>query len=181
MRQIAVIAALMLLLSITTASAGVSVDFDKSVDFSKFKTYAWKPGTPAPNPLNEDRIHKAIQAQLAAKGLKEVDGEADCYVYSHVKTQGSKRVDMDTFGYGGYYGWGGWGGGWGTTTVNVQNVVDGTLIVDIVDAATKQLAWRGLATQTFFPDAKPEKIEKEINKATNKMFYKFPPEPQKKK
>jgi hypothetical protein len=178
MRRTAVFA---LLLTIFTAvAAGVTVDFDKAADFTKFKTYAWKQGTPAANPLNEERIRKAIDAQLGEKGLEKVDGEADCYVYSHIKTDASQQVSIDSFGYGGYYGWAGWGGGWGTTTVNVQNVIEGSLIVDIVGAETKQLAWRGLATRTLFPDTKAEKIEKIINKAVDKMFSKYPPEAPKK-
>jgi hypothetical protein len=179
MRRFASSSILCLVVAITLAAAGVTVDFDKNTDFSKFKTYAWKEGTPARNPLNEERVHKAIEAQLAAKGLTPKDGEADCYVYSHVKTDKSQQVSVDSFGYGGYYGWSGWGGGWGTTTVNVQNVIEGTLIVDVVDAGSKQLAWRGLATKTMYPDTKAEKIEKAINKVVAKMFQDFPPKPKK--
>jgi hypothetical protein len=54
------------------------------------------------------------------------------------------------------------------------------LIVDIVDAGSKQLAWRGLGTKTFFPDTKPEKVEQAINKVTTQMFANFPPKPKKK-
>jgi uncharacterized protein DUF4136 len=177
MRRIALCLLLCLAAGLTAAAAGVTVDYDKKADFSKFKTYAWKEGTPAGNPLNEERVHKAVDGQLAAKGLQKTEGEADCYVYTHVKNKASQQVHMDSFGYGGYYGWGGWGGGWGTTTVNVQNVIDGMLIVDIVDASTKELAWRGLGTKTLYPDTKPEKIEKVINKAVSQMFYGFPPKP----
>ena len=175
MRRLAPSSIFCLLLAISLATAGVTVDFDKGTDFSNFTSYAWKEGTPAQHPLNEERVHKAIEAQLAVKGLTKKEGEADCYVYSHVKTDASQQVSVDSFGYGGYYGWGGWGGGWGTTSVNVQNVIDGTLIVDIVDAGTKQLAWRGLATKTMYPDTKAEKIEKIINKSVAKMFEGFPP------
>jgi hypothetical protein len=179
MRQTVVCAVLILIVSVTMVSAGVTVDFDKKVDFTKFKTYAWKAGTPAANPLMEERIRTAIDAQLAKKGLTKSEGAADCYVYSHTKSSASQRVDMNTFGYGGYPGWGGWGG-WGTTTVNVTNVVDGTMMVDIVSAETNQLAWRGVATKTLFPDTKPEKVEKIINKSLGEMFYNFPPPPAKK-
>ena len=166
-------------LAIALVAAGVTVDFDKETDFSKFKTYAWKKGTPAASSLNEDRVHKAIDAQLAAKGLTKTDGEADVYVYSHVKTSRQQQVSVDNFGYGGYPGWGGWGGAWTTTSVNVHDVVEGTLIVDLVNAGNKQLAWRGLATKTVFPDTKAEKIEKIINQSVAKMFQKFPPAPKK--
>ena len=180
MRRIALGTVLVWILAVATANAGVTVDYDKAVDFSKYKTYAWKEGTPAANPLHEDRVHKAVAAQLAAKGLTEAQGEADCYVYTHVKSTAEQSVSIDHFGYGGYYGWGGWGGGYGTTSVNVSNYIEGTLIVDIVDGGTKQLAWRGLGTKTFYPDSKPEKVEQGINKVTTQMFKSFPPKPKKK-
>ena len=180
MRRIAWISLVCVSLAVSLAAAGVTVDFDKAADFSKFKTYAWKKGTPAANPLNEDRVHKAIDAKLAEKGLTKTDGEADVYVYSHVKTDKQQQVSVDSFGYGGYPGWGGWGGAWGTTSVNVHNVIEGTLIVDLVNAANNELAWRGLATKTVFPDTKADKIEKIINQAVAKMFQNFPPAPKKK-
>jgi hypothetical protein len=179
MRRFALLGFLIGAVAVTAASAGVTVDYDKKVDFSRLKTYAWKEGTPAGNPLNEERVHNAVNAQLAQKGLQKVEGEADCYVYTHVKNKATQQVSIDSFGYGGYYGWGGWGGAYGSTSVNVQNVIDGMLIVDIVDAGTKQLAWRGVATKTLYPDTKPEKIEKLINKVISQMFYGFPPKPAK--
>ena len=180
MRRIALGTIFIWLFAVVIASAGVSVDYDKAVDFAKYKTFAFKEGTPAANPLNEDRVHKAVTAQLIQKGLKEVEGEADCYVYTHTSGKGAQSVSVDHFGYGGYPGWGGWGGGYGTTSVNVSNYIEGTLIVDIVDGGTKQLAWRGLGTKSFFPDDKPEQVEKALNKVTSQMFAKFPPQPKKK-
>jgi hypothetical protein len=180
MRRVAVFVLALCLVGVTAGFAGVTVDYDKKVDFLKLKTYAWKEGTPAGNPLNEERVHNAVNAALAEKGLQKVEGEADCYVYTHVKNKASQQVSIDHFGYGGYYGWGGWGGAYGSTSVNVQNVIDGMLIVDIVDGKTNQLAWRGLATKTLYPDTKPAKIEKIINKAVSQMFYGYPPKPEKK-
>ncbi len=180
MRRIAPSAVVIWLIAIVAANAGPTVDYDKSIDFTKYKTYAWKEGTPAANPLNEDRVHKAVNAALAQDGLKEVEGEADCYVYTHTTGKGAQSVSIDHFGYGGYYGWGGWGGAYGTTSVNVSNYIEGTLLVDIVDGGTKQLAWRGLASKALFPDTKPEKVEQIINKAVTQMFAKFPPKPAKK-
>lgn len=182
MRRFVPVLSLCLALAVTLALAGVTVDYDKEADLTKYKTYAWKEGTPAQNPLNEERVHKAVEAALQKHGLAKVEGaQPDLYVFTHVSSKGSQQVHIDSFGYGGYYGWGGWGP-WGpTTSVNVQNVVEGMLIVDLVDSATNKLAWRGVATKTMFPDTKPEKIEKLINKSVADMFYDYPPTPKKKK
>src|SRR5215510_12318649 len=76
MRRFALSTLACFVLAVAVAAAGVTVDYDKAVDFAKIKTYAWKKGTPAANPLNEERVRKAIEAQLAAKGLTKTEGEA---------------------------------------------------------------------------------------------------------
>jgi hypothetical protein len=49
----------------------------------------------------------------------------------------------------------------------------GTLVLDMYDAQTKRLVWRGVATKTV--SKKPEKNEKALEKAVEKMFKNFPP------
>jgi hypothetical protein len=84
-------------------------------------------------------------------------------------------------GWGGGWGWGGWGwgGGWGpgmdesTTTTNNQRV--GTLVVDLFDATSKKLLWRGLATEDLSSNS--EKNTKSLDGDINNMFKRFPPKP----
>ena len=45
--------------------------------------------------------------------------------------------------------------------------------MDLFDTGTKQVIWRGTATDTV-PD-KPEKTAEKLNKAVEKMFKDFPP------
>lgn len=58
-----------------------------------------------------------------------------------------------------------------TTTVNEYKV--GTMVVDIFDAKDKKLVFRGVGQDEV--SDKPEKNEKKIEKATEKMFKNFPP------
>jgi hypothetical protein len=81
-------------------------------------------------------------------------------------------------GYGGY-GWRGWGGaGMGTATTTTSEYTVGTLVVDIFDAKSKQLVFRGTASDEL--SNKPEKNQKKLAKASDKMFKDFPPGSQKK-
>jgi hypothetical protein len=65
-----------------------------------------------------------------------------------------------------------WGGGLGTTTtVNTYQV--GTLVVDLFDAHTKKLIWRGSSADTL--SDKSEKNIKNLDKGVQKMFDHFPP------
>src|ERR1044072_7630641 len=72
---------LMLLAGGTAARAqSVSVDFDRGRDFSQFKTWSWASGFPAKNPLIDEQIRSSIEGQLAAKGLRHVEGGGDISV-----------------------------------------------------------------------------------------------------
>lgn len=156
------------------AMAGVEVDWDKEVDFSQYKTYAWMDGTPVPNQLMQRRIEAAIEAELEALGLTKVTGTPDLYVVSHGSLEEEQRVYADTFGYvGGPRGRGyrGWGRGATTTTARVTDVEIGKLMVDLVDADKEELVWRAIGSSTL---KKPEKMEKVIPKTAKKMFKKYP-------
>ncbi len=147
----------------------VKTDYDRNYDFSQLKTFAVKIGTPWGNPLGEQRAKEAVTQQLTAKGWTQADeATADAIVMIHGATQ--TKQSLDTFYSGG--GWG-WGGGMATTTVNEVNVGSG--VVDIFDAKTKKLVFRGTAQDEL--SDKPEKNEKKIEKATEKMFKNFPPKP----
>ena len=151
----------------------VNVDFDKEANFSSFKTYAWAKGTPATNPLMDQRITDGIDKQLAAKGLQKVEDSAnpDLIVLYHAAV--GSETQLTTMNTGGYR-WGyRWGGGMGTSTTTVDKIPIGQLTVDIGDAKTKKLLWMGNASDTL--SDKPEKNEKKINNALEKMFKKFPP------
>lgn len=143
----------------------VSVDSDPAAPFASYRTYAWADGTPAPNPLNEDRIHSSVAARLAGRGLAMNTTAPDVIVATHVTTKERQELVVSGFGYGPW-----WGGGYGTA--NVETYVDGTLILDVYDAKTKKMVWRGIATATA--SDKPSKNASKINKALDKMFDKFP-------
>jgi hypothetical protein len=157
----------------------VSYDFDKSANFSTFKTYAHKDGTKVGQPLIDDRIVAAIDEQMALKGFTKSESSPDVFVVYHVAFDKQKDISTFSSGYGGgygAYGWG-WGGGWGggTTTTQVRDILIGTLVVDIADAKKNQLAWRGMATKEVQTQAKPEKRDKSITEAMKKIYKNYPP------
>jgi hypothetical protein len=152
-------------------------DFDRSAPFAQFRTYTTKVGTPTKNELVDKRILAAIEGQLAAKGFTRNDAAPDVVVLFHVAFD--EQQDISTFSSGpayGGYGYG-WGGGWGAThtDVRVRQILVGTLAIDMVDAKTKQMAWRGLGTKEIDTNAKPDKREANINKAVEKIFRNYPP------
>lgn len=143
----------------------VSTDFDPSVDFASFKTYYWAKTDPVPgNDIVNGRIMAEVDAAMARRGwTKASQGQADLAVVANVSTQQQQK--LDTF----YTGWGGWAwGGWGPVEATVRTYLKGTLVVDLFDAKTKKLAWRGVASDTVSDN--PQKNAEKINKGIEKMF-----------
>lgn len=153
------------------ALAAIHTDFDHHADFSKYHTYSWI-GVRAGNSLWQDRITSAVDSQLAAKGLQRVGSGGDLAVSAFGKV--NERDTLQTF-YDGFPGWGwrGWGGGMGMATTEVEPERVGNLNVDLFDGASKQLIWRGSASDTL--TGKPEKNEKKMDQEVAKMFDHFPP------
>jgi len=165
----------------------VSYDYDKTTNFAALKTYAHKDGTKVGQPLIDDRIVAAIDTQMAAKGFTKATANPDAVVVYHIAFD--KQKDISTFssgyggGYGGYgYGWGGGWGGMGTTSTQVRDILIGTLVIDIIDAkqgGKGQMAWRGMGVKEVNTQANPEKRDKSINSAVEKIFKNYPPKAKK--
>ena len=90
-------------------------------------------------------------------------------------TRRSTNTFYDGLGGGGWgwRGWGGWGGRWGTTQTTVTNVPVGTLMLDMYDASTHQLIWRGRTTDSLSNNG--DKNTKKLDKDIDKMLNGFPP------
>ena len=176
-------------LVITTQLFGQDVryNFDKNADFSKFKTYKWVSLKDAPtvNDLVSKQITSAVDAELATKGLTKVDDDsANLYIGYQVGIGQEKQFSSfsSDWGYGGGWYRGGWYGGAGgmsTTTGQTSTIYVGQLALDMYDSANKDLAWRGVASKTLDPKAKPEKQEKNLAKAIKKLLKNYPPPPKK--
>jgi hypothetical protein len=186
MKRLAFLTIGFLLLGVSAAVAqDVRYDFDKDKDFSKYKTYKWVTikGADQPDDLTSKKITSAIDAELATKGMTKTEEDtADIYIGYQTALGQEKEFTSYNTGWGYGPGWGGgWygGGGMSTTYGSTSTVYVGQLDVSFYDPAQKQLVWRGVATKTLDPKAKPEKKEKNIAKAIAKLLKNFPPKPKK--
>jgi hypothetical protein len=160
----------------------IKYNFDKQANFAAFKTYKWVPiqGAQKINDMVDKQIKTAIDAELAKKGLTKTESDtADLYIGYQAAVDTEKQYSSWSSGWGygpGWYG-GGWygGGGMTTTTGQTSTIYVGQLAVDFYATASKTLVWRGTATKTLDPKAKPEKQEKNLAKAMTKLFKNFPP------
>jgi Domain of unknown function (DUF4136) len=164
----------------------VRYDFDKNKDFSKYRTYKWVPikGADQPDELTGKKLTAAINAELATKGLTVTDSDtADLYIGYQTAIGTEKQFTSYNTGWGYGPGWGGgwygYGGGMSSTTTygSTSTVYVGQLDLSMYDPAAKQMVWRGTASKTLDPKAKPEKKEKNIGKAVKKLLKNYPPTP----
>jgi hypothetical protein len=162
------------LLSTIALAQSVTYDFDKATDFSKFKSYTWVRGTNLSDQLNHQRIVNAVDVQLSAKGLTRVEsgGNPDMLVAYHASFDKDLQINGFSSGWGGYRF-----GGSRTGTARAEEILIGTLVVDMVNAQTKTIVWRGTATKEVDVNAKPDTRDKNINKAADKLFKNYPPKP----
>lgn len=175
--------ALVLLAGASPAFAqDVRYNFDSQADFASFKTYKWVTikGATQLSDLVDRQIKAAVDAELAKKGLTKTDSDnADLYIgYQSAVGQEKEYTSFDTgYGYGGgWYGRGWYGGaGGGMTTGSTSTIYVGQLALDMYSPKPHTLVWRGNASKTLDPEAKPEKQQKNLAKAVEKMLKNYPP------
>lgn len=153
--------------------AQVHTDFDHNANFTSFKTYSWMK-VQAGNSLWDDRLERDVDAQLASKGWTKVDSGGDAVVSAFRMTQDQQTLETLYDGLGGYggRGFGGFGGfGLATTTTEVTKV--GDVVVDIFNAHTKKLVWRGMDSDDLSSNSDKNIVK--LQKDIDEMFKHFPP------
>ncbi|MET0214453.1 MAG: DUF4136 domain-containing protein [Vicinamibacterales bacterium] len=170
LRARALYVAVTLVLGAGVVSAqSVHTDHDPSVNFSSYRTYYWAKTDPVPgNEILNERIMWDVDAGMARRGwTKAPADQADLAVVANMTTQAQQK--LETF----YTGWGGWGwAGWGAVGTAAHTYLKGTMIVDLFDAKTKRLVWRGVATETvsYSPVKNAERIDQSIETMFGDQF-----------
>ena len=169
------------------SSIKVTSDYDKSVDFSKYRTfeyYGWaEESDKILNRFDRERIEAAFGDEFAKRNLKLVDEGGDMVVSLFIvvdqKTSTTAYTDhynMGGYGYGGWgWGYGGMGMGTSTTRYSENDYLVGTLVVDVFDKAEKKLIWQGVGQKTV--DENPNTREKNAMKAAEAIMKPFPIKP----
>src|SRR5262245_23987107 len=154
-------------------------DFDADQNFASLRTFSFRDApirqtlteqtTTYDDPFVRQRTNDAIAMQLERRGMRRNDEAPDVYVTTR-RTFRTEYVVYPADGYG--YGWG-WGYGYGPAYT--EPIIKGTLIVDLTDADTGQLVWRGVGERTVHPMSSPEHRTKRVNREVEKIFKNFPP------
>jgi hypothetical protein len=146
----------------------ITMEFDQSIDFSKYKTFAIRDGqlssgNPALNsPLVKKQIEADIQNDLTAKGLTLVtSGVSDLNV--RYTFGAARKTEIEAYPAGWY--------GLGTRYVRVP-YAEGTLVIDLRDPTTRSLVWRAIAAEE---KSDATKIQGKLDDMVKKSIDKYPP------
>ncbi len=193
-RRLAVLLSMLALSACATAIKS-TVDVADNADFAGLNTYAWMTDLPTIeqwavendlNPLHEQRIRAAVEAELEHKGYgKAARDEADFVVFVRLAVTDRQQVREFYGGYGynyyGYYpgyrhGFGHYRGygyypGLSRSSVYVQTVTEGNLVVDIFDNRSKEAIWHGSASKRL---GRTDETVELIDEAVTALLARFP-------
>jgi hypothetical protein len=156
----------------------IRTNVDPAADFAKFQTYGFFDEVTGRAPAYESfatrYIKTAIDSEMQKRGLQK-SGNPQLLVNTHVKTKDKVQVTETPSGYYGYrYGMYGWGAG--VSSTNVDNYTEGTLNIDVIDAATSRLVWEGVAVGRISEKAR-DNPQPAIDAVVQDVFEKFPRQP----
>jgi hypothetical protein len=183
----------------------IHYNYDRGANFQSYRTYQWVdlqrgqgapskadvpaglPNLPGPppmsgtnvpdDPLLDQDIQRAVDAQLTEKGLTKVDKGGDLLVAYQAHIREEKSINLWGSGINGWWGGGPLGGGLSSVQGQTSTIPIGTLVVGLYDPARKQLIWRGDASKTVDLKKDPNKNYNNLQKAMVKLFKNYPPQP----
>jgi hypothetical protein len=169
----------MLLAAVTLAACApitVSSHLERTATFDDYITFDWGPrdGLPTGDPrldnnaVFNDYLQGAIEKHLALKGfVRAAAGEPDVLVHYHANV--SQRVEVSQNHYG------------NATTYDayeprVTELELGTIVIDMIDARTDRLVWRGWTQQSIAGVIDNQVLlEEQTLKGIAKLMQQLPP------
>jgi hypothetical protein len=185
------LAVLLMASAACASSLKVGYDYDRGINFTAYHTYDWlsdeqeKTGDRrADNSAMDMRIRAAVGGQLLSKGYRRLyDEKPDFYVTYHIGLK-----DMAPTVSTQYYsnGMAGTPFSYSVDTRSARNEkptineapasLTGSLLIDIIDAASNQLVWRGIAAGEVDPALPSAERDERTRTIVHKMLSHFPPQ-----
>lgn len=157
------------------SSMNVSSYVQRGTDFTTYHSYAWGPADSRPvgdarlerNPFFNDHMQGAIDRELALRGLQQAPESPDLLVHYHANI--SERMDVDRLDpRAGYCTV-------GDCPSGIRYYEAGTLVVDVMDARTNRLVWRGWAQDNVERSlSDTDRLERQVGQAVARMMARFP-------
>lgn len=162
-----------LLLLLGGCSQGILVhtDYDRDINLKPYTTYSWIESNTSENQnplyyneLNDKRIKSTVNIEMTKKGYTMTSTQPDLILHYHLVVESKSELRTDPYGYYGPY--------WLRPSVNTFQYNEGTIIIDIIEAKSNALAWRGWATSIIDTDRNLK--EELIKEALHEIFKAYP-------
>ncbi|APY08969.1 hypothetical protein BWZ20_11975 [Winogradskyella sp. J14-2] len=165
---------LLLLFIISSCGTVVNYDYEKSTDFTKYKTYDYFSDMQTGlSQLDTKRLMRAIDTKLASMGMSRSENP-DFYI--DIQSQDVMNRNNSTVGVG---AGGGGGGGFGGISVGIpinNNQNTREIVIDFVDKKqNERLFWQAVSESSYRQNASPEKRQAYFDALVDKVFAKYPP------
>ena len=167
-------ATILALLIVSCAPIRVNYDYDKTTNFTNYKTYQYYADMETGlSELDTKRLLNAIDAKMEVKGFS-ISENPDFFI--DIKSAEYQAPQRQRVGVGVGGGGRNVGGGISIGLPIGQANVNRQITIDFVDESKKQLFWQAISEASFNPKANPEKRETRLTAIVEKVFLKYPPE-----
>jgi hypothetical protein len=162
----------------------VATEYEASAPFEAYKTWAWLAVDPGQdqaaairNPLVRKMVVEAVDREMAKKGFAKTSPDAGPDLYVTVIGAANRRIEVTSYGYAyagpyAYAPYGYYPVMAAPAATEMREVADGTLVLDLVDAKSKTLVWRGTASDSV---TSVETVRGTVDEAVRKMLENYPP------
>lgn len=175
MKKILITLTAMVLLASCGPSIRVFSDYDKALSPASYKTYSWLDTKAIEqlgndpryiNELTDKRIREAVNREFAGVGISLVTQKADMILHYHIIIDNKTMIVTEPYGsrYSRYLE---------NRRTSVYQYKEGTLLIDMMDAKTNEVVWRGGATDVITDEAR-KNPEEAINYAVKEILKKSP-------
>jgi hypothetical protein len=152
-------------LTLACSTMKTSVDYDHTTNWSQLHTFQIVGGTPSPETFTQKRIEDGITSALQSKGWQAVTSNPDVTVSPHVVL--TSETQWNASGTGGFRRMGG-----GMATATQTQIPIGTIVVNLTNAKTGELIWRGMAQDQVSGGGSDRGM---VQQAMQDLFKNFPP------
>lgn len=166
----------LILLVIACAQAPVSFDYESSSYLKAMKTYSLHVPKDVPSfkSLDNTRIETALRRTLNGRHLQEVASDKADFLVSY-RVEQDRTIDDSGVSFGFGLGSGNLGMGLGTGN-QIREVVEGKLIVDVIDPGQQRVVWSARANRNLNESMSPAERDTLVNSLITSMFENFPPQ-----
>jgi hypothetical protein len=159
----------------------VRYDYDAHTNYSSYKTYDWQDpqqgvaarGGGFDNPIMTDRVLRAVDKELAAKGFRREASADPDFLVIYAPLREASRAHQVHLGLG--FGFGPLGLGVAAPVGDPHREAVGAIVLEVQDFKTRTVVWKATADDALEGSDSPAEADSDVADAVHTMLKSFPP------